>query len=150
MPLKPGPLNDLSAARLDTYLVAKSSPMISQGLNTLQVGLQYGLDPRLLIALAGAETGFGSQITRGKNNAWNWLYNGRNSPFDSWLSGMTSVAKGLTKPTSVYDLSSTTSFYLQRYCHGARCPLGLRDLDQFMRELGGQLDALGCPEGLKL
>lgn len=148
MPMTPGPLNGLSAARLELYLQMKSSPMVGEGAGAVEVGVQFGLDPRVLIAVAGAESGFGKNVTSGKNNAWNWLYNGRNSPFDSWRSGMVSVAKGLTKPTSTYDMSSTRSFYLNKYCHGVRCSEGLRDVDQFMRELDGQINALGCPVGL--
>lgn len=37
---------------------------------------------------------------------------------------MTSVAKGLTKPRSVYDPSNTTVFYV-KFCHGD-CSEGLR------------------------
>ena len=149
MPLKPGVMGDLTAAKLDTYLAGKSSPMFGQGANFMQVGARYGLDPRLLIALAGAETGFGANVTRGANNAWNWLYNGRKSPFDTWLSGMTSVAKGLTKPTSIYDMTSAQTFYLLHYCHGPKCPTGLRDLEGFMREMGGDPNALGYPQPAK-
>jgi RHS repeat-associated protein len=85
----------ISAGALDEYLRSKDSPMSGLGEDLITTGSKFGIDPRLLIAIAGGETGFGRNITWGRHNAWNWGWNTsdrRNSPFDSWQSGMTSVA----------------------------------------------------------
>ena len=58
--------------------------MAGQGDAFSSAGFQYGVDPRFLVALAGAETSFGKNITWGQYNAWNWGWNTnnqRNSPF---------------------------------------------------------------------
>jgi len=144
MPKRHGRAPGLTGATIDTYLTTKRSPMKAEGENFLAVGRQYDVDPRFLVAIAGAETGFGTKITSGTNNAWNWRYNGGKSPFTSWLTGMTSVAKGLTKPRSVYDLSNITVFYAV-FCHGP-CDDGLRNLATFMREQGADATALGFPD----
>ena len=144
MPKQQGKAPGLSGSSINAYLTGKGSPMNAEGTNLMAVGRQFDVDPRLLVAIAGAETGFGRNVTSGANNAWNWRYNGSNSPFVSWLTGMTSVAKGLTKPRSVYDLSSTTLFYA-KFCHGD-CSEGLRNLGTFMREQGADVNALGFPE----
>jgi hypothetical protein len=74
----------VSASSLDNYLGTKNSPMVGQGANLMASGAQYNIDPRLFVSLAGAETGFGTNITAGQFNAFNVLYHGLNSPFASF------------------------------------------------------------------
>ena len=120
--------------------------MKDQGQNYMEVCQQYDIDPRFLIALSCAETQFGLNITWGRFNAWNWGWNTRhqhNSPFDSWRSGMTSVAKNLRKETSLYDLSSVATMY-SLYCKGD-CTKGRRNIHTVMAEFGADETALGFP-----
>lgn len=134
----------LSASVINAYLTRKGSPLNAEGENFMAVGRQYDLDPRFLVAIAGAESGFGTNVTSGTNNAWNWRYHGSRSPFTSWLTGMTSVAKGLTKANSVYDLTNTSVFYA-KFCAGDHT-VGLRNLNTFMREQGADVTMLGFPD----
>ena len=136
----------LSSAFLNAYLSGKNSPMSDQGGNYMTVCQIYDIDPRFLVALSGTETRFGSNVTWGKFNAWNWGWNikhQKHSPFASWLEGMTSVAHHLTKSNSLYNLSSATTMY-NLYCKGP-CINGHRDLHAFMGELGADETALGFP-----
>jgi hypothetical protein len=64
-----------------------------------------------------------------------------NSPFDSWQSGITSVARGLSNN---YDLTNTATMY-DLYCDGASCPRGLTNINTFMREQGANPNALQYP-----
>lgn len=146
MPLRKSKAPGLTAASLNAYLAGKTSPMADQGQNYMAVCAGFDIDPRFLIALSGAETGFGRNITWGRFNAWNWGWNTRHqkqSPFASWLEGITSVAHHLTKPTTLYDLSSASTMY-SLYCKGP-CVDGHRDLLTFMGEQGADPTALGFP-----
>lgn len=146
MSLKKSKAPNLSGAFLNSYLSGKNSPMADQGPNYMTVCQTYDIDPRFLIAISGAETQFGINVTWGRFNAWNWGWNvkhQKHSPFSSWEAGMTSVAHNLTKSTSLYNLSSASSMY-DRYCRGA-CTAGHRDLHVFMAELGADESALGFP-----
>lgn len=145
-PLKKAYAPNLSSAFLNDYLTRKNSPMKDQGQNYMEVCEQYDIDPRFLVALSGAESQFGANITWGRNNAWNWGWNQKsrhNSPFDSWRSGMVSVAKNLRKDTTLYDLSTTSTMY-GHYCNGD-CTKGSTNLHTFMAELGADESALGFP-----
>ena len=51
-----------TAAALDAYLASKGSPMTGQGAAFVASGGQWQVDPRLVVAIAGAESSFG-QIT---------------------------------------------------------------------------------------
>ena len=48
------------AGQIDTYLTGKGSPLAGRGAVFVYQGLAVGLDPRLLVAISGAETSFGT------------------------------------------------------------------------------------------
>ncbi|HTK34472.1 MAG TPA: hypothetical protein VL358_04190 [Caulobacteraceae bacterium] len=51
---------------IDEYLKSKGSPMARQGQMLYNLGVAEHLDPRFLIAISGAETGFGKNVTWGR------------------------------------------------------------------------------------
>jgi RHS repeat-associated protein len=133
----------VSASSLDNYLGTKNSPMVGQGTNLMNSGAQYNLDPRLLVSLAGAETGFGNNITAGQFNAFNVLYHGLNSPFASFQSAINSVGHSLTNPRNGYDFTNTATLY-GHYCSG-NCSAGLKNLNTFMNQQGANTNSLHYP-----
>lgn len=55
------PGSDAQLARtIDAYLASKSSPLTGEGAAFVRASRAVGLDPRLLVAIAGAETSFGT------------------------------------------------------------------------------------------
>jgi hypothetical protein len=134
----------VSGTSIDKYLGGKHSPMVGQGATLNDAGKQYNVDPRLLVAIAGAETGFGNKITAGQFNAFNWLYNGGtlNSPFTSWQRAIISVAHGLS---THYDLTNTTTMYSQYCTTGNTCDSGLKNVNLFMNQQGAKLNSLQYP-----
>jgi RHS repeat-associated protein len=133
----------VSASTLNNYLGTKNSPMVGQGTNLMNSGGQYNIDPRLLVSLAGAETGFGNNITAGQFNAFNVLYHGLNSPFASFQSAINSVGHSLTNPRNGYDFTSTATLY-GHYCYG-NCSAGLKNLNTFMNQQGADINSLRYP-----
>jgi len=83
-----------SAAQLDAYLAGKGSPMAGSGAALMASGGRWQIDPRLIVAIAGAESSFGA-ITCAPFNAWG--YGCPNGPynFSSWADGIDTVAQGL-------------------------------------------------------
>jgi hypothetical protein len=117
--------------------------MNGQGNNFVTSGLQYGVDPRFLVALSGAETSFGSNITWGRNNAFNWGHN----DFPSWGSAINRVAKGIGVGPNYFKVgrTSTSSIYLRTYCVGPKCATeGLPNLNLFTKQMGGDPDNVTC------
>ena len=89
---------------LDAYLTQQGSPLAGQGNAFVSSGQKYDVDPRLIVAISGAETSFGTKLgcyTQSGNiapnpyNAWNWFYQGCPSPFNSWADGIDAVTKGI-------------------------------------------------------
>jgi len=81
-------------AQIDEYLARKSSPMAGMGSVFAGSGRDYDIDPRLVVAIAGAETTFGKHQCA-DNNAWNWFHHRTcpQSPFAGYKEGAERVTK---------------------------------------------------------
>jgi hypothetical protein len=99
----------ITVAEIDRYLESKNSPLAGHGEAFLDSGRRWNVDPRLVVAIAGAETTFGTRMCA-DYNAWNWFYmdTSRCSPnaFDSWEDGIEQVTRGLKQ--SHLDRGRTT------------------------------------------
>jgi hypothetical protein len=122
--------------------------MKGQGQVFVDAGSASNVDPRLIVALSGAESTFGRNITWGSFNAWNWGWNTSNranSPFTSWAAGIKTVTAGLSRNYLDRGLTNTTSLYLGTYCQGSGCSAGLANLNAFLTEQGGTATSLRNP-----
>ena len=134
------------AQQIDTYITthAPNSPLNGMGSTIVADSVLYGVDPRLLVAVAGAETTYGTNITAGANNIFNNLYSGLKSPFDNVDSAILNEARMIGRNNGNYfgqGLTTTTSFY-STYCVGAACGTGLANLNNFLNALGGNVNNL--------
>ena len=140
----------ISAKSLDDYLTRKHSPLVGQGANLMAAGEKFNVDPRFIVSLSGAETTFGTAITKGANNAWNWFYNGpgKQAPFDSFQSGITSVSRGIGAGRNYLNgnppLTNVNTIYA-KYCSGKDCPNGLANIKKFMNEQDANSNSLRYP-----
>lgn len=141
-----------SAALIDAYLASKGSPMTGQGAAFMASGIRWQVDPRLLVAIAGAESSFG-QITCGPNNAWGWACPNDPADFATWAAGIDTVTRGLRR---YYLDEGRTSVALiqQKYCPvgAANDPTGLNshwvgNVTKFLLELGGNPSMVGPGPG---
>lgn len=80
---------------IDRYLEQHDSPMMGLGKEFWEQGRRHKVDPRLLVAISGNETGFGRLLTS-RYNAFNWFYRGIwDSHYSSWSEAITSVTRGI-------------------------------------------------------
>jgi len=64
----------------------------------VEISDRYGLDWRLLTAIAQQESNLGKKMPEGCNNAWGYGIHSRGTLcFDTWEEGIETVAKGLKK-----------------------------------------------------
>ncbi len=80
--------------QIDDFLTRKHSPLTGIGAVLSRFARDYNIDPRLVVAIAGAETTFG-QHQCAANNAWNWFHRGTcpASAFTSYQEGVEHVTK---------------------------------------------------------
>ncbi len=85
-----------AVTQIDAYLSQKRSPMAGIGSSLVSLGQQYNVDPRLVVAISGAETTFAVH-TCAANNAWNWFHHSTcpQSPFASYEDGGEHVTRYL-------------------------------------------------------
>jgi hypothetical protein len=141
-----------SAAVIDAYLASKGSPMAGQGAAFMASAARWQVDPRLLVAIAGAESSFG-QVTCGPNNAWGWACPNDPADFATWAAGIDTVMSGLRR----YYLDegrTSVSLIQQKYCPvgAANDPTGLnnhwtKNVTKFLLELGGNPAMVGPGPG---
>lgn len=78
------------------YLEKYSSPMAPYAELIVTVSDQYGLDWRLLVAIAQQESNLGKKAPSNSYNAWGWgIHSQGTLRFSSWKEGIETVAKGL-------------------------------------------------------
>jgi hypothetical protein len=122
--------------------------MLGQGGAFVASGNRWRVDPRLVVAIAGAESNFG-QVTCGPNNAWGWSCPNDPEDFATWAAGIDTVTRGLR--TYYLDEGRTSVVLIQqKYApsQAANDPTGLNDnwvgnVTKFLLEQGGNPMAIG-------
>lgn len=103
------PASDSRVERLSAYLATHNSPLVSHAADFVKESDTYGIDWKLVAAIAGVESTFGKRIPTGSYNGWGWaVYTGRSygTVFDSWEDGISTVSRGLRE--GYIDRGATT------------------------------------------
>jgi hypothetical protein len=139
------PFNPNISSQLDAYLTGKSSPIAGDGSVFLSNSVMYNVDPRLVAAIAGAESSFGTKWVNcpaSGFNAWSWFYNGTcaKSPFASYSAGIATVSKFMRRS---YLNKGRTSIALigKRYC-ASGCQNWVPNVTNFYTQMGGETSDL--------
>lgn len=122
--------------QIDAYLTKRRSRMAGIGADFSRAGQTYDVDPRLLIAISGAETTFGRHLCAA-NNAWNWFHRGSCPPstFPTFQEGLGTVTKFLRK-SYINRGYNTIPRIRARYC-ATGCENWIPLVTRFYGEMGG-------------
>jgi len=90
----------VSAPTLDNHLQKHGSPLAGLGQVFIEAGASYRVDPRLLVAIAGQETGYATKQLVAPMNPFNWFYAGSNQPrsasnFENFENAITETTRGI-------------------------------------------------------
>ncbi|MCX6783475.1 MAG: hypothetical protein NT141_00150 [candidate division WWE3 bacterium] len=99
--------DDTRPVILDKYLTSQGAPLAGYGKTLVDAADKYGLDWRLVAAIAMQESNAGKVMPRDSYNAWGWaIYTGKNSGFnfDSWEHAIETVSRGLAVYRDRYGL----------------------------------------------
>jgi hypothetical protein len=98
------PYDTQLGSKIDTYLSGRGSPIAGNGAVFFADGVQDDVDPRLVVAIAGAESSFGTHwvnCPQSGFNAWSWFYTaGRpcsQSGFGSFADRINVVTAGMAR-----------------------------------------------------
>lgn len=150
------PQDGALATTIDNYLASKSSPLTGQGATFVAASRTVGLDPRLLVAVAGAETAFGTYGPSQRIN--NPFGMGPGIHYASWADAIRGAARNLGGSLYLGDGRVTIPAIHQRWAPigASNDPGGLNggwstNVGHYYRELGGDpsgpvfTSALGVP-----
>lgn len=163
----------ITAADLDAYLAQKGSPMVGEGAHYLKWGQSFNVDPRLVIAVSGAESTFGQKPCGNQFNVWGWKPEGECwAGFEPGLDADTNQpqfqnapgfvpGKGITMETGYEDGIfwvtenlrrgyldqglNTVAQIAPKWCQEG-CENWEPNVEQFMREMGGDPNHLLFPQ----
>lgn len=112
--------------RIRAFLDRQDSPMSAYAKQIVAAGMKHGVDPRVLVAIAGVESSYGV-YARG-HNAWGW----RGGRWRSWPQAIESFTQALA---SRYGSLRTGRFALasSRYCPPCGPRWGVKALSIFVR-----------------
>src|SRR3972149_11005098 len=102
---------------VDNFLARHKSPRSGMGYVFVAAADQYGIDYRLLPAIAFQESTLGKYMPKGSHNAWGWaIYTGEASGarFKNWEQAIYTVAEGL-KSDYIDRGLQTTEAIMTRY-----------------------------------
>lgn len=101
---------------LKKYLEAHNSPLAAHADVLVEAAEKYGLDWRLLPAIAGQESTFCRTIPENSHNCWGWAVHERyTKKFETWEGAIETVAKGL-KEEYIDKGYRTPEEMMKKYC----------------------------------
>jgi len=89
---------DPRVKKLNSYLTAKHVPLADSAEHFIAEADRLHMDWKLVVAISGVESYFGTHIPFNSYNAWGWaVFTGNTDGrhFESWNDGITTVSEGL-------------------------------------------------------
>lgn len=135
---------DLRVQALQNVFDRYNSPLSEYASSYVQTADVYGIDWKLLPAIAGLESGFGRAMIHGSHNAYGWgsgrIY------FDSWEDGIDTILASLR--TRYVDRGATTVSEIGSIY--AESPTWAVRVERFMNEIAEEYNRLSLEGPLAL
>lgn len=101
----------ITPARVERFLLREGSPLAPYAETIVEAGIDAGVDPRLVVAIAGIESDFGRRQIG--HNAWGWgIHGGQVRRFADWSTAIVTFTRELA---ANYDTASFDTAFAQRY-----------------------------------
>lgn len=145
------PKQDPLVAQLRRFLTRRKSPLAPYAATIVAAGRKYGVDPRLIVAIAGAETTFATNPAAGRDitTGHNPFGMGPHIQYPSWEAGIEAATRNLRKNYLDQGLGSVVAIRNKWAPLGAaNDPTGLnsawvKNVSGVLEQLGGRSDAVG-------
>ena len=141
----------ITAEAIDEYLRSKGSPLAGYGNVFVSEGRRYSVDPRLIVAMAGSESTFGTTTCQDKpateiHNAWGYMHwpQGIRTclSFATWQAGIRTVTWQIGAGNNYFTAGRYTIEEIGRTYCGQTCNNWIRNATTFYVEMGGDTSNL--------
>ena len=104
----------IDAERIQTYLEGRGAPLAEHADTLVAAGVEHDVDPRLVVAIAVAESSGGERLPSGTYNAWGWSGTGSHG-LKSWDSWDESIPDFTARLAELYDVDNVDADFAQTY-----------------------------------
>lgn len=120
---------------IKAYMLGHKSPLTPYADYIVEMADKYGLDYRLLVAIAMKESGICKVIPPGGHNCWGWgIHSAGTLGFDSYETSIETVTKGLKE--EYYDKGYVTpAEIMQKYIPHSPEGIWATDVQHFMDQM---------------
>ncbi len=144
-------------AYLFAYLTKYGSPLAPYAPQIVRAGDLNGIDDRFIVALAGAETTYGTRIDTkdwGPYNAWSLQTHKADNPYDNWIQAIADVVNLIATDSRYLPAGRNTTDTIYPVYQGPGYETGLKNLNSiYLDNLGGgkvagnpkEVDFARCP-----
>lgn len=125
---------DARAEIISQYLANYNSPLEPYAVQVVEISEKYGLDFRLLVAIAQQESNLCKKIPESSHNCWGWGIHSKGTLiFDSYLEALETVAKGLKE--DYLDRGYTTPEQIMKKYTPSSPGTWASGVNQFLQEM---------------
>lgn len=105
----------IDAQRIEAFLDGRGSPLAERSETIVEAGVEHDVDPRVVVAIAVAESNAGERLPSGSHNAWGWGGSGPHglAHWDSWEESIDAYTERLG---TLYDTDAVDVDLAQTYC----------------------------------
>lgn len=138
---------DPRADILKSYLAKYNSPLQNNSQDFIDAADEYGVDWKLVPAIAGVESTFG-QFTPGGFNGWGWgVYGDNRIYFQSWRHAIFTITKGLKEgyiDRGLITPAAMNKKYASSPTWGTKVSYFINDIEKFQKNVPSDRKVTGA------
>jgi hypothetical protein len=107
---------EVTPERIHAFLDGRGAPLAEQAELFVEAGLRHDVDPRVVVAIAIAESNGGEMHPQGSHNVWGWSGSGGPRGLRGWDSWEASIDEYTERLGSLYDTDDVDWDFASTYC----------------------------------
>ncbi len=105
----------IDAERIRAFLADRGSPLAAEAETFVAAGIAHDVDPRVVVAIAVAESNGGERLPAGSHNAWGWSGSGPHG-LAAWGSWEESIHDYTERLGQGYETDGVSVEFARTYC----------------------------------
>lgn len=107
---------EVTPERIHAFLDGRGAPLAEQAELFVEAGLRHDVDPRVVVAIAIAESNGGEMHPVGSHNVWGWSGSGGPRGLRGWDSWKASIDEYTERLGALYDTDNVDWDFASTYC----------------------------------